>query len=302
MKKVSIIGTGNVGIHAAESIFRSCAAEIVLMDIREGWSEGISLDISQSANLTQNYALIKGADGYGDIKDSDFIIITAGSPRKAGMSRMDLLEINRNIMNDIGNEILSAAPNAVVLIITNPVDHLTHFFKKDFPSLNVFGFGCALDSVRYRYFIGRKLNINPSHINGLIIGTHNPDMIPYIEGTSVGGVPVTEFLNDDELRDIRELTVNAGTEIVKYLKTTGSSYTAGEILGRLAKAVLEDRPDVFSVDTLLTGEMGISGVTLSVPAVVNGGGVSKVLPLPASGKTFEQFNALARKTGESQNP
>ncbi len=293
MKKVTIIGAGNVGTNTAAAIFRSCSCEIVLIDAKEGWAEGRAMDIRQSANLTETHSLLRGTSSYDGMVNSDFIVITAGSPRKAGMSRIDLLETNKRIMSGIGAEIGDVSPNAVILMVTNPVDHLTHFLKREYPDLNIFGFGCSLDSVRYRFFIGQKLNINPYHINGLMVGTHNPDMIPFIEGTSIGGVPVTEFLTQKELEEIRVETLNAGTEIVKMLKATGSSYTAGEIIGKIARAVLDDMPDVFSVDIPLNGEMGISDVTLSVPAVVNSHGVSKILPIPRGSNTYIRIHKLA---------
>ena len=300
MQKVAIIGTGNVGTNAAAAIFRSCSCEIVLLDLRDGWAEGRALDISQSANLTETHSLLRGASSYDEISDSAFIVITAGAPRKAGMSRMDLIEVNKKIMLDIGVKIYKSAPDAVILMVTNPVDHLTHFFKKDFPELNIFGFGCSLDSARYRYFIGRRLGINPYHINGLMVGIHNPDMIPFVEGTSVGGVPVTEFLSAEDIDEIREQTLNAGTEIVKRLKATGSSYTAGEIIGRIARAILDNVPDVFSLDTYLSGEMGVSGVTMSVPVIVNSKGVEKILPIPRDSPTYEKFTILADQIRETQ--
>jgi len=299
MKKISIIGIGNVGISAAKAIYRTCSSEIILYDIHKDWAQGIAMDIEHSAHLLNSSATIRGTSEIKDIGNSDIIVISAGSPRKSGMSRMDLYEKNKDIIKQIGGNIQKLAPNSITIIVSNPVDHLTHYMKQVFPSLNIFGFGCSLDTVRYRSFIGEELKINPITIQGLIIGTHNSDMIPFIEGTSIGGVPITELLSESEIENIHKKTINAGTDIVQKLKTTGSSYTAGEIIGKQVSAIVHNTSQIFSVDVFLQGEMGFNNITLSVPAVINKVGIEKILPIPQNTKSFEKLKELSGRISDS---
>lgn len=292
MKKVSIIGSGGVGAATAAAILRNCSCIIQLNDKIDGLAKGHAMDIQQSLPLTDTGSHFDGSSDVKDIADSDFIIITAGFPRKEGMSRIDLLDTNRKVMCEIGHHIAEYSPRAVVLVITNPVDHLTYYLKKDFPELNVFGFGCSLDSFRYQYFIAKRLKINPRNVSGLILGTHDENMFPYIEGTSVGGVPVTQFLSEEEIEAILAATISAGTEIVQLLKTTGSSYTAGQIMGRIAKSIINEIPDIFSVDVALDGQMGFHDVALSVPCIVGRNGIEQVIDLPASSSCLDKLKKI----------
>lgn len=295
MKKVSIIGSGGVGAATAAAILRNCSCIIQLNDRIDGLAEGHAMDIRQSLPLTDTGSLFDGSSDVKDIENSDFIIITAGFPRKEGMSRIDLLGRNRRVMCEIGRHITAYSPKAVVLVITNPVDHLTYYFKKDFPELNVFGFGCSLDSFRYQYFIAKKLNVNPANVSGLILGTHDANMFPYIEGTSVGGVPVVQLLSEKEIEAILSKTISAGTEIVQLLKTTGSSYTAGQIMGRIAKSIVNEIPDIFSVDVVLDGQMGFLDVALSLPCIIGKNGIEKVIDIPASSASFHKLKEIERQ-------
>lgn len=294
MKKVSIIGSGGVGAATAAAILRNCSCIIQLNDRIDGLAKGHAMDIQQSLPLTDTGSLFDGSADVKDIEDSDFIIVTAGFPRKEGMSRIDLLDTNRRVMTEIGQHITRYSPRAVVLVITNPVDHLTYYLKKDFPELNVFGFGCCLDSFRYQYFIAQRLKVNPANVSGLILGTHDSNMFPYIEGTSVGGVPVAQLLSAADIAAILAKTISAGTEIVQLLKTTGSSYTAGQIMGRIAKSVVNEIPDIFSVDVVLDGEMGLHDVALSLPCIVGKNGIERVIDVPASSPSFRKLQEIGR--------
>lgn len=299
MKKITLIGIGNVGICAAKALYRSGTSEIVLFDIQKDWAEGIALDIANSAHLLHSASTIKGTSKLADIALSDIVVISAGSPRKSGMSRMDLFEQNKGIVDAIGAAIQKYTPKAITVLVTNPVDHLTHFMRNLYPDLNIFGFGCSLDTVRYRSYIGETLGISPSTIQGLIIGTHNQDMIPFIEGTSVGGIPVQELLNDTQIETVLQKTINAGNDIVQLLKTTGSSYTAGEIISRQVSAIIHHSSEIFSVDVPLQGEMGFHDITLSLPAVINSSGVQTVLQIPKNTKTFSLLKNLAERIADT---
>jgi len=295
MKKITIIGVGNVGEETAAAIFRSMSCRILLIDRVDGLAEGKAMDIRQSANLVDTCSYLSGSSTLADMTDSELIVISAGSPRKDGMSRLDLLKENKQIILNIGKSIQQYAPKAVILIISNPVDLLTTILKRHFPEFHVFGFGCSLDSYRLRYFIGEKLNVNPSIVTGLMIGTHDPDMIPYFEGISVGGIPVTSLLGASELNTILQQTIAAGNEIVRHLKTTGSFYTAGQIIARMAKSIIEEIPEIFSVDVFLDDFMGIPHLAPSLPAIIGKGGVLKQVPIKWDEHYSSRLKAIAEK-------
>jgi len=287
-KKIALIGGGQIGGVLTQLIAMKRLGDVVLYDIVEDMPQGKTLDIGEAARIDGFDAQVTGTNNYKDIENSDLIIITAGLPRKPGMSRDDLLTTNAKIMNTVAENVKKYAPNAIVLIISNPLDAMVTLFKKvtGFDHNRVFGQAGVLDSSRFSTFIAWELGVSVKDVNTMVLGGHGDTMVPIIRYANVNGIPVMELLerkyNDkakaQEVMDaIVQRTKMAGGEIVKLLKTGSAFYSPAAAAIAMAEAILRDEKRVLPVCAYLDGEFGVNGYYAGVPAVLGANGVEKVV-------------------------
>ncbi len=279
-RKLTIVGAGAVGTSAAHwAVARNVAQEIVLVDVVEGIPQGKALDMSQSAPLCGFNGKVVGTCDYKDTRDSDVVIITAGLARKPGMSREDLLSKNVQIVKQVTENIVAQSPNAVIVVVTNPIDAMVYtvFKVSGFPKNQVVGMAGVLDSARYRTFLAQALGVAPKDVTALVMGIHVDNMLPLTRLAGVAGVPVEELLSKQELERIVKRTQTGGGEIVQHLKTGSAFTTPGLCAIEMAQAVLWDEKRVLPCAAYLEGEFGISGVFLGVPVVLGRSGVERIV-------------------------
>ncbi len=299
--KLSIIGAGAVGTAAAHwAVVKGIAEEVVLLDIVEGLAKGKALDIAQSSPVYGFCPRIIGTQDWAETRDSDVVIITAGRPRKPGMSRDDLLQTNLEIVKSCVEEIKKYSPEACIIVITNPIDAMVYvaFRVSGFPKERVIGMAGVLDSARYRYFIAEALGVCPKDVQALVMGIHGDNMLPLIRLANVAGIPVTELLSEEKLNEIVRRTQQGGAEIVSYLKTGSAFTTPGLAAIEMAEAILCDLKRVLTCSVWLEGEFGIDGVFLGVPVVLGRRGVEKILEFEL---TQEEKKALAASVEAVRN-
>lgn len=254
---------------------------MVLVDIIDGFAAGKALDLNQAGTLVGHPPSLAGSTGFEATRGSDLCVITSGFPRQPGMSRDDLLLKNKEIVEDVARKLVAASPDAILIVLTNPVDAMTQlvYSVAGFPKRRVIGQGGVLDSARYRTFIAWELGVSPEDVSGFILGGHGDAMVPIPRYTSVAGVPVTEIMHPDKLQAIIQRTRDGGAEIVKLLQK-GSAYEApGEAVALMIDSILLDQKRLFPCSVLLEGEFGISGVYLGVLVKLGAGGVEQVIPL-----------------------
>jgi len=280
MAKLSIIGAGAVGTAAAHwAAVKGVAEEIVLLDIVPELAKGKALDIAQSGPVYGFSSRLKGTESWEDITGSEVVILTAGRPRKPGMSREDLLKVNLEIVRSCVEKVRELAPSACLIVVTNPIDAMVYaaYRLTGFPKNRVIGMAGVLDSARYRYFIAEALGVSPKDVQALVMGIHGDHMLPLVRLANVAGIPITELLPEAKIAEIVERTRKGGGEIVSYLKTGSAFTTPGLAAVEMAEAILRDEKRVFTCSVWLEGEFGISGVFLGVPVVLGGNGVERIL-------------------------
>jgi malate dehydrogenase len=278
-KKITIIGAGNVGATAAHWAASRGLGDVVLLDVVEGVPQGKALDLSQSGPVDPFPGMVTGSNDYADSANSDVIIITAGLARKPGMSRDDLLAKNVTIVKSCAAQAAKHSPNAVLIVVTNPIDAMvyTGFKVSGFPKERVIGMAGVLDSARYRTFLAQAIGVAPRDVNAMVMGIHGDNMIPLIRLANVAGVPVSELLSADELAAIVKRTQTGGAEIINHLKTGSAFYTPGLAAVEMAEAVLADSKRVLPCAAYLEGEFGISGCFLGVPVVIGSKGIERII-------------------------
>ncbi len=292
-RKLTIVGAGAVGTSAAQwACARNAADEIVLIDIVEGIPQGKALDLAQASPICGYTGRIVGTNDYADSANSDVVIITAGLARKPGMSRDDLLSKNVEIIKSVTQQVVKHSPEAVIVVVTNPIDAMVYtvFKVSGFPKNRVVGMAGVLDSARYRYFLSQALGVAPSDVTAMVMGIHGDNMLPLTRLASVSGVPVEQLLSEEELSRIVERTQKGGGEIVQYLKTGSAFSTPGLAAVEMAQSILDDQKKVLPCAAYLEGEFGISGVFLGVPVVLGKGGVERIVEFDL---TEEERSALA---------
>ena len=279
MKKVSIIGSGNVGATAALITAKEALADVVLLDIVEGVPQGKALDLSQAMSLFESPAHIIGTNDYDDITGSDVVVITAGLPRQPGMSRSDLLKKNSAIVTNVIENVVDRCPEAILLIVTNPLDVMSYlaFKKSGLPKNRVMGMGGLLDTSRLRYFISDVCEVDIERVYAMVIGAHSNDMVPLISLARIDDKPLNEILGIDAMEEIKEKTINGGAKIVSYLKTGSAFYAPGSSAARMVRAILRDEKTTIPTCCLAEGEYGIDGIYINLPAVIGSGGVEKIV-------------------------
>lgn len=291
--KISLIGGGNIGGVLAEQAALRELGDVILFDIVEGLPQGKSLDILEGLPVLNADARVTGANHYADIAGSDVVIITAGLARKPGMSRDDLLNKNLGIMKTVAEGVKEHAPNAFVIVISNPLDAMVYTFQKisGFPTGKVCGMAGVLDSARFRAFVAAELNISVKDVHAYVLGGHGDTMVPLTRYSNVGGVPVGELISELKLTEIVERTKQAGGEVVALLKT-GSAFVSPALSAiAMAESYLKDQKRVLPCAAYLNGEYGIKGYYLGVPAVIGAGGIEKILEFKLNAEEKKQLDA-----------
>ncbi len=280
-KKIAVIGAGNVGATCAMYLAEANLADVVMVDIIEGVPQGKGLDLTQAGPVRGYNATVLGTNKYSDIKGADIVIMTAGLPRKPGMSREDLLSKNADIIADVAKNIKKYAPNSFVIMVSNPLDLMTfHMQKKTgFPAERVFGQAGVLDSTRFRAFVAMELNVAMTDIQAMVLGGHGDTMVPLPRYTTVAGVPIGELIPKDRIKAISERTAVGGGEIVKLLKTGSAYYAPAAATVDMCRAVFNDEKKVLAASAYLTGEYGIKNIYIGVPVVLGAKGVERIIEL-----------------------
>ena len=298
MKKISLIGAGQIGGTLAHLIgLKELVSEVVLFDIAGGIAKGKALDIAQSSSVDGFNVRFSGTDKYEDIKNSDVIIITAGVPRKPGMSRDDLLGINLKIIKQVAEGIKKYSPNAFVICITNPLDVMVMAFQKysGLPTNKVVGMAGILDSSRFKLFLSLELNVPVKEIHAMVMGGHGDTMVPLPRFTKISGKPLNELvkqgkISEERLESINQRTRDGGAEIVKYLEKGSAFYAPAASGVEMAKAYMNNENKVLPCAAYLNGEYGVNGIYAGVPVVINNKGIDKIEVIELDQKEKEQFD------------
>ena len=280
--KVTVVGSGFVGATTAMRVAQAnLADEVVIVDIVEGLPQGLALDMNQSAPVEGFEPAVRGTNDYADTAGSEVVVITAGLPRQPGMSRMDLLEKNAGIMRDVAGRVRDASPQAVVIVVSNPLDEMT-FLAADvtgFPRQRVLGMAGTLDSARLRFFIAEELGVPPSEVEAMTLGSHGESMVPLPGHATVGGKPVRDLVDDGTLERLYQRTRDAGAEIVGYLKKGSAYYAPSASVAQMVQAIAGGGEEVLPACVWATGQYGISHVFVGLPARLGRGGVEEVVEL-----------------------
>lgn len=291
--RIALIGGGNIGGVLAEQMAYRELGDVVLFDVVEGLPQGKALDLSEGAPLMASDATITGANDYAGIAGADLVIITAGLPRKPGMSRDDLLSTNLKIMTQVAQGVRDHAPDAMVIVISNPLDAMVYTFKQvsGFPKNRVVGMAGVLDSTRFRCFVAWELGVSVQDVTALVLGGHGDTMVPLIRYCTVAGIPVTRLLSKEKIEAIVARTKGAGGEVVGLLKT-GSAFVSPALSAtEMAESILRDKKRVLACACLLEGEYGVHGLYVGVPCVLGAGGVERVLEVEMDADERQAFDA-----------
>ena len=300
MSKVSVIGAGNVGATAVYYIAEKNIADIVMVDVVEGLPQSKALDFLHAAPLRDYNVNIRGTNDYSQIEGSDVVVHTAGIPRKPGMDRMDLLKTNVQIAKEAAQAIEKYAPDAIVIVVANPLDviSMTMLRETGFALKRVVGMAGILDSTRFRYFIAEKLNVLPSDVFAMVLGGHGDTMVPLPRYTSVGGFPLTELLTADEIEQLVNRTRKGGGEIVSYLKRGSAFYAPGASVAKMVEAVVKDEKRIAAASAYLRGEYGHSGIFLGVPVLLGKHGVERIIEVELSDEEKAALDDSAKHVQE----
>jgi malate dehydrogenase len=295
-KKISLVGSGNIGGTLAHLIGLKELADVVLFDIAEGVPQGKGLDIAQSSSVDGFDCRYSGANDYKDIADSDVIIVTAGIPRKPGMSRDDLIATNTKVMQSVGEGIKKYSPNAFVIVITNPLDVMVWVLQQagNLPSHKVVGMAGVLDSARFSYFLSQEFNVSIKDVNSFVLGGHGDTMVPLVRYSTVAGIPVPDLIkmgwsSKERINAIVQRTRDGGAEIVGLLKTGSAFYAPAASAISMAESYLKDQKRVLPCAAYLKGEYGVKDLYVGVPVVIGANGVEKIVEIELNDVEKEQF-------------
>lgn len=295
LPKVTVVGAGQVGATAAFLMALKGLADVVLVDVAEGIPQGKALDMMHSRSVELFASTVTGANDYGPTAGSDVVVVTAGLPRKPGMTREDLLAANGAIVRSVIAEVRETSPEAVIVLVTNPLDVMTHLAWRvsGFPAERVFGMGGVLDSARFAYFIAEATGASVTDIDALVVGAHGDTMVPLPRFSTVGGRPLTELLPAEEVAEVVRRTVYGGAEVVSLLKSGSAFYAPGASVTKMVSAILGDTGAVMPCCVLLDGEYGLSGLHLNVPAALGKGGITAIPELELNEAELDALQASA---------
>ena len=296
-KKITVIGAGNVGANCAVWAAKKELGDIVLVDIAEGVPQGKGLDLLQAGPVEGFDVNITGTNEYAPTAGSDIIIITAGFPRKPGMSRDDLLLANYEVVKAATEQVIVHSPNAIIIVVTNPLDAMAHvaYLVSKFPKNRVMGMAGILDSARFRTFIAQELRVSVDNVTAVVLGGHGDTMVPLVRLSSVAGIPLTDLIPADRLAAIVDRTKNGGAEIVKYLKTGSAFYAPAASAVEMADSILKDKKKVLPCAAYLEGEYGINGLFVGVPCKLGSNGIEQIYQI----KLTDEETAALHKSSAS---
>jgi len=301
MKKITVIGAGNVGATCANVIaHKDLAREVVLVDIKEGVAEGKALDIWQTSSINNFNTRVTGCTNeYLKTKGSGVIVITSGIPRKPGMSRDDLIKTNASIVKEVTEKAIRYSPDAIVIIVSNPLDVMTYaaFRAANKDSKKVFGMAGILDTGRYKAFLANAIDVSPKDIHAMLMGGHGDSMVPLRRYTSVAGIPITEMLNDEELDAIDERTKKGGGELVNLMGTS-AWYAPGAAAAQMVEAIVDDQQRIYPVCAYLNGEYGLKDIYMGVPVKLGKNGIEEVIELKLNKKETDMVKESAKSVKE----
>jgi malate dehydrogenase len=280
-KKVSIVGAGNVGATAAHWIAAKELADVVLIDVVEGVPQGKALDLLEALPIEKRDVHVTGSNNYAASANSDIVVITAGLPRKPGMSRDDLLHANFKIMSDVVEKVIAQSPESILIIVSNPLDAMaqTAYRQAGFNRERVIGMAGVLDSARFRTFIAADLNVSVENVTAFVLGGHGDTMVPLPRYSTVAGIPITELLAPDRIEALVQRTRDGGAEIVKYLKTGSAYYAPSAATVEMVEAILKDKKKILPCAAYLQGEYGIDGYYIGVPCKLGAAGLEKIIEI-----------------------
>ncbi|MDH4226634.1 MAG: malate dehydrogenase [Deltaproteobacteria bacterium] len=280
-KKITVVGSGNVGANTALWIAQKELGDVVLVDILDGMPQGKSLDMMQASTVEKFDSNISGSNDYSDTAGSDVVVITAGLARKPGMSRSDLIVKNTEILKSIVGEIAKHSPNAILIIVTNPLDVMVHVAWKEsgFPPERVIGMAGALDSARLRAFLAMELNASVEDVHAMVIGGHADEMVPLKRYSTVSGIPVTQFISNARMDDIMQRTKTAGGEIVALLKTGSAYYAPSAAAAEMVEAIIKDKKRIMPCAAYCKGKYKLDGVFVGVPVRLGSKGVEEIIQI-----------------------
>ena len=296
-KKVSIVGAGNVGATAAHWIASKELADVVLIDVVEGIPQGKALDLLEAMPIEKRDVQVTGANDYAATANSDIVVITAGIPRKPGMSRDDLLHTNYKIMSDVVAKVVAQSPESILIIVSNPLDAMAQaaFKQSGFNRERVIGMAGILDSARFRTFIAQELNVSVENVTAFVLGGHGDTMVPLPRYSTVAGIPITELIAADRLAEIVQRTRDGGAEIVKHLKTGSAFYAPSAAAVEMVEAILKDKKKILPCAVYLQGEYGIDGYYVGVPCKLGAGGLEQIIEI----KLTEEEDAALKKSADA---
>src|SRR3984957_11604935 len=296
-KKVTIVGSGNVGATAAHWIAAKELADVVLLDVVEGVPQGKALDLMQAMPIEKRDCTVTGTNDYADTANSDVVVITAGIPRKPGMSRDDLLNTNYKIMSDVVSKVVAHSPNTIIIVVSNPLDAMAQaaFVQAKFPRERVIGMAGILDSARFRTFIAMELDVSVENVTAFVLGGHGDTMVPLPRYSTVAGIPITELIAPDRLKELETRTANGGAEIVKYLKTGSAYYAPSAAAVEMVEAILKDKKKILPCAAYLQGEYGIDGLYVGVPCKLGSRGLEQIIEI----KLTAEEDAALKKSAEA---
>lgn len=299
-QKVTVVGAGNVGATAAQRLAEKALADVVLIDVVEGVPQGKSLDLAQAAPIEKHDAHLAGTNTYEASAGSDIVIITAGLPRKPGMSRDDLLATNRGIMKNVVRQAVRYSPDAILIIVSNPLDAMCHVAMEEsgFPKNRVIGMAGVLDSARFRAFIAMELSVSVENVHAMVLGGHGDTMVPLPRFSTVAGIPITELMSSERIEALAMRTRNGGAEIVGLLKTGSAYYAPASAAVEMAESILRDKKKILPCAAYLEGEYGISGLFVGVPVKLGKSGIEEIISLrllPEEQKALEKSAAAVRE-------
>ena len=299
-KKITVVGSGNVGATTAHWIAAKELADVVLIDILEGIPQGKGLDLLQAMPIEKRDSYVTGANDYAATANSDIVIITAGVPRKPGMSRDDLLNINYKIMQDVVGKVVQHSPNSILIIVSNPLDVMaqTAYKLSGFPRERVVGMAGILDSARFRAFIADELKVSVENVTAFVLGGHGDTMVPLPRYSTVAGIPITELMDAATIDRLVKRTRDGGAEIVKLLKTGSAYYAPSAAATEMAEAILKDKKKILPCAAYLDGEYGIKGLYVGVPVKLGAKGIEQIIQIKLTADEQAQLDKSAASVKE----
>ena len=299
-KKITVVGAGNVGATCAQRLAERDYADVVLVDIVEGLPQGKALDLNQAGPVVGYEAHVTGTNGYEETAGSDVVVITSGSPRKPGMSRDDLLEVNKGIVGDVSAQVRDRSPDAVVIVVTNPLDAMCHvaFDTTQFPRQRVVGMAGILDSARFRTFLAWELGVSVRDVTGFVLGGHGDTMVPVVSYTNVAGIPIRQKISDDRLEEIVQRTRDGGAEVGKLLQKGSAFYAPSAGVAEMVDSILLDQKRVLPCAALCQGEFGIDDLFVGVPVKLGREGIEEIVEIELDDAEREQLGNSANAVQE----